>query len=556
MAAYEDQLRDLANTDQGGYFGGTSALEEMLAISKQRSDANAQTVSAAAYGEPIASPQSPNAARLITNIPELRSQASTYIEPPTAATLQANAIPKSGMEAFLSSYEKRLAETPDFQGKQSILNELRDSAMQRMGAAQQAAQATVENSMNLGPIRKALNKAVELDRRNAALEGLDSPETAKLRATVLKMEEEARKTTQDILKNNPDMQRFAKSVDSTVSQHERMAEKAFNDAVKLAEKKDAEREAAKAGVAMLDPAAREAITRINPAMKDDVEYFKFIQQGGGKNKDWAPILLGEIKDTNYVQAALQDKNLPARMLAINEESLRTNRDPREVDEEMKKLETLSKNPAMAMEVMSKAGLFDGPDGKKKLADIKSKLTIGDATTRKETNALLISMLPDLSKRNAIVESRNIPSQELMSVPGFAETYQLTSQKKGAPANIQEAGMAWMREEGISNEERINRQEQITQAYAQEVARRGKSGIFFQMDQSQVAEEARKMQSSLTANTVRETFLRKAGALIGRTAEMANENNFLAQMFNMQEQGLKAQYGLLDEFVSGMTGGNK
>ena len=538
---YEDQLRDMANTDNGGYFGGTSALAEMLATARDRS--------AAANVDPTNSP------RLITNIPELRSQATTYIEPQPAAKLQ----PASGgnkLGDFLSNYEKRLQETPDFQGKQSIINELRDDAMQRMGNAQKATQKVVEDSMNLTPIRHALNKAIELDSRDRSLEGLDSPETAKLRANVLKLEEESRKTSQDILKNSPDLQRFAKAVDSTITQHEKLAEKAQADMEKLAQKKEAERETASIGVAMLDPAARAAVTRINPEMKDDVAFYNFIQKGGGKNKDWAPILLGEIKDTDYVQAALTTNNLPAKMLAISEESARSGRDPKVVDAEFQKLETLSKNPALALEALQKGGAFDGPEGSKRLKDLKAKITLGDATTRKEVTTSLISMLPALSERNAITEIRNNPPKELMQNPEFAAMYQVTSEKKGAPANIQEVGQAWMREPNLSNEERLRRQDVLVQAYAKEVDRRGQSGIFYQMDRGKVADEARKMKSALTANIVRDTFLSKAGALFGDTARGAGEINFINQAFQAQEQGLRKQYGLLDEFVQGMMGGNK
>lgn len=555
--SYEDQLRDMANTDQGGYFGGTPALEEMIAIAKDRSAQEAQTLAVAAYGKPAADPEAPNTARLITNVPELRAAASTYIQPPSAPTLQAATQgEKTGIAAFLSSYEERLTGTNDFMGKQKILNELRDDAMARIGNAQKAALASVEKDMNLPPLRQALAKAIELDRRDTSLNGVDSEGTAKLRANVLKMEEEARKTSESILKSNPDMQRFAKSVDSTVQQHEKMAEKAFNDSVKLAEKKDAEKEQAKVVVSMLDPEARAAITRINPAMQDDVQYANFIMKGGGKNKDWQPILLGEIKDTDYVKAALTTNNLPARMLAINEESFRTNRDPQVVDQEMKKLEILSKNPNLALEALTKGGVFDGTDGQKRLKEIKAKLTIGDATTRKETTATLASMLPALSQRNAITESRNIPSQELMSDPDFNQVYTLTSQKKGQPATIQEAGSVWMKEEGISNSEKMRRQDIVVQAYTKEVAKRGQSGIFFQMDPGQVADESRKMKDALTASLVRDTLLQKMGALMGGASREAS--NFLQQA---SPQGLQMKAGMgvagiMDEFIKGMNGGNR
>ena len=538
---YEEQLVELANSDTASFSDRTAALGAMV----ERASASGRE-----GGQPTTGRK-----HLITNIPEMRSQATTYIEP-EPVRIQPAQQQQSGLGSFLSNYEKRLQDTPDFQGKQSIINELRDDAMQRMGNAQKATQTQIEERMNLPNIRRALDRAMYIDSRDRTLEGLDSPETAKLRAGVLKMEEEARKTTQDILKNNPDLQRFAKAVDSTITQHEKLAEKSLADAEKLAQKQANERETAAVGVAMLDPAARAAITRINPAMKDDVAYYNFIQKGGGKNKDWAPILLGEIKDTDYVQAALTTNNLPAKMLAISEESARSGRDPKAVDAEFQKLETLAKNPALALEALQKGGAFDGPEGSKRLKDIKAKITLGDATTRKEVTSSLIAMLPALSERNAITEIRNNPPKELMQIPEFAQAYQVTSDKKGAPANIQEAGQAWMREPNLSNEERLRRQDILVQAYAKEVERRGQSGIFYQMDRGKVADEARKMKSALTANIVRDTFLAKAGALFGETARGAGEINFINQAFQAQETGLRKQYGLLDEFVQGMMGGNK
>jgi hypothetical protein len=493
------------------------------------------------------------ASRMITNVPELRGGPNTtFIESPQppSGNFAANAeraTAGNGPLSFLQPYEARLAATNDFMSKQAIMNELQTDAMQRIGNAQKVTTSSVENKLGLPPLRAQLARMIQEDSRDRELQGTDSQETSKLRMAVLKMEEAARKTTQDILSNNPELKTFTSAVTTTLKTHERMAEKAFNDATKLMEKKEAEKEASAQIVSSKDTAAREYISALHPAMKNDIEYAKFITKGGGSNKEWQPIVDGTIQDSDYVTAYLATDNKAARMLAASEEARRTGRNPNEIDKDLKDADTLVKNPTLALEEFAKAGLFKSP---KEVNALKMQVMNGDATTRKQVASTIIAKMPEYFQAKAIQRTQTVPSQEMMADPGFAEAYTITTQKKGAPATIVDAGTAWMNEKDISNSEKIRRQKFVSDEYAKSLSKRSGSNIFFpQMDVGRITDEKRKVYDKLTSGSISETFASKLGNMAGEVINGIPRS----PTFKLQSMLIGEGAKTFDEFLSGLKG---
>lgn len=498
-----------------------------------------------------------NGSRLITNVPSLKNEASVYIQPPPQAAVP---VPSSstpqGQRDFLDDFEQRIAKAPDFLSKQRLINELADNAQQRLGAAQQSVMKISEEKVNLGPELAQLNKMVEMDRRNRDLAGRDSEETAKQRAKVLGLEQLAQKQTQDLLKNNPQIASFTSRVKNSIDLHSKMAEKEFATAEKLLAKKEAEEAAAQQVVAMIDPEARKAISVAHPAMNSDVEFAKFVTQGGGKSKDWAPILQGTIRSGDYLNAALEG-NGAARQLAISEYAARTGKPIQEAEQQVRYAETLAKNPAAALETATKYGLFKPEEAK----NIAGKFAIADSATRKQLNASIIAKIPDIMEKRTVATVQNNPTYiaQTLNDPVYAEAAALAQSKKqpGQVATGTDVSLAYINMPNLTAEERARRVDSVSNAYAAALVKEGSNGILHTpFDRGQIEMYKANYKKSLTAKTVSDTLASKVGEWLGASAQGAAQLMPSAQYLGFYENAIQSTYGFLDEVVGGVMKGVK
>jgi len=490
---YEDQLQQLV-TDYGAVVSPTQQqLEDRGVFTETR--------------------PSESGSRLITNLPDMAGGPNTvYIQPqpPVPAHTPGQSMKREAQKDFISAYEERLMKTENFLEKQRLMNELQDSAMQRLGAAQKAAASVVEGDMNLPAYRAKLSKMIEQDKRNRELEGMDSPETSQLRSAVLKMEDQARKTTEDILKNSPDVKAFQAAVTTTLTQHGKLADKMLADQEKLLAKKEAEQEAAQQVASMVSTEARQAIVNANPAMRDDVNFAKFVVNGGGKDKNWKPILDGSLTSGDYVDAALKG-NTAARGLALSEYAVRTGKSVLEAENEMRVAESLAKSPTLALEAFAKEGVLKPEEVRK----ISSTLLASSTAGRKDIMAMLQDKIPDLMQARSVAHVKSDPTKinELMKDEEWTAATVSTAQKQGKPPTTFDVAMNYVNAVP-DNKERIARQEKVAKAYAAAIAKEGASGIFhppFQKDQLAAYESKAKQQ--LASKTVSDALMARLDAVM-------------------------------------------
>lgn len=495
--------------------------------------------------------------RLITNDPRLQRQADVYIQPPPQAAVP---VPSSstpqGQRDFLDDFEQRIAKAPDFLSKQRLINELADSAQQRLGAAQQSVMRIAEEQVNLKPELAQLGKMVEMDRRNRDLAGRDSEETAKQRAKVLGLEQLAQKQTQELIKNNPQIASFTSRVKNNIELHSKMAERELATAEKLLAKKEAEQDAAQQIVAMIDPEARKAISVAHPAMSSDIEFAKFVTQGGGKSKDWAPILQGTIRSGDYLNAALEG-NGAARQLAISEYAARTGKPVQEAEQQIRYAETLAKNPAAALETATKYGIFNPTEAK----NIAGKFVVADSATRKQLNASIIAKIPDIMEKRTVATVQNNPIHIAQTIndPAYLEAATLAQTRKqaGQVATGTDVSLAYINMPNLTAEERANRVESVSDAYAKALVKEGSNGILHTpFERGQIEMYKANFKKSLTAKTVSDTLASKVGEWMGATAQAANQLMPSAQYLGFHENVIQGTYGFLDELAGGVMKGVK
>lgn len=491
--SYEDQLSQLV-TDYGAIVSPTQQqLEDSGVFSETRP------------------PES--GGRLYTNLPELAGGPNTvYIQPQPQVSQHTpgESVKREAQKDFISAYEERLMQAQNFMEKQRVMNELQDNAMQRLGAAQKAAASVVEGDLNLPAYRLRLNKMIEQDKRNRTLEGLDSPETSQLRTAVLKMEEQARKTTEDILKNSPDVKAFQAAVTTTLTQHGKLADKMLAEQEKLLAKKEAEQEAAQQVASMVSTEARQAIVNANPAMKDDVNFAKFVVNGGGKDKNWKPILDGSLTSGDYADAAIKG-NTAARGLAISEYAVRTGKSVLEAEQEMRIAESLAKSPTLALEAFAKEDVLKPEEARK----ISSALIAADNAGRKEITAMLQSKIPDLMQARTVAYVKSDPTKinQILQDEEWNTAIASTAQKMGKPPTSFDVALTYINATQ-DNKERIARQEKVAKAYAAAIAKEGASGIFhppFQKDQLAAYESKAKQQ--LASKTVSDALMARLDAVM-------------------------------------------
>lgn len=490
---YEDQLQQLV-TDYGAVVSPTQQqLEDRGVFTETR--------------------PSESGSRLITNLPDMAGGPNTvYIQPqpPVPAHTPGQSMQREAQKDFITAYEERLMKTENFLEKQRLMNELQDSAMQRLGAAQKAAAQVVEGDMNLPAYRAKLSKMIDQDKRNRELEGMDSPETSQLRSAVLKMEDQARKTTEDILKNSPDVKSFQAAITTTLTQHGKLADKMLAEQEKLLAKKEAEQEAAQQVASMVSTEARQAIVNANPAMRDDVNFAKFVVNGGGKDKNWKPILDGSLTSGDYVDAALKG-NTAARGLALSEYAVRTGKSVLEAENEMRVAESLAKSPTLALEAFAKEGVLKPEEARK----ISSTLLASSTAGRKDIMAMLQDKIPDLMQARSVAHVKSDPTKinELMKDEEWTAATVSTAQKQGKPPTTFDVAMTYVNATQDNNE-RVARQEKVAKAYAAAIAKEGASGIFhppFQKDQLAAYESKAKQQ--LASKTVSDALMARLDAVM-------------------------------------------
>lgn len=537
MALYEDKLQQLTG-EQGQIISPTNAQLEAVY----------QDVAPSSSGS-----------RFITNLPEYRPSAQVYIEPPPQARAPSieNTQPQQTGDVF-ADYESRAMGAPDFLSKQRIINEFADNVQQRMGAAQTAVLRIAEGNMNLEPERRKLRDLMEIDNDNRNLDGLDSPETAKQRARVLTLESTARKQAEEMLKNSPEYNNFASRAKNSIALQGKMAEKAFNDAEKLAQKEETRRENAQMVVAAVDPAARDAISAYNPAMKDDVIFADWVMKGGGKSKDWVPILTGQLPPSEYLQATMEG-NGAARQLAVSEYSRRTGKPPEEAARTIMQAETLAKSPDMFAQTAARLGIMTPTAAK----DFIAKYNIASSSDRKEMNKVIVAKIPDIMEASTINYVKTDPTAVAASLndPAFVEAGAKAAAKNPSkkPTTLDIANV-YTNDPTLSNQQKIDRQDALTRAYAAALAKEGSNGILHMpFEKSRIEDESRKFKTSVTVKTVSDTLAKKIGEFLGRGMEGANQLLPSTQLYNFHESMVQGAYNVGDDLFSGISqgmGGNQ
>jgi len=547
MGILEDQLAGMVDRASGDYWDrndpgfSSPAASKTITNSNINSDPTTQEVG--------------SSSRLITNVPSLRDQASTFIESPKQPT-QNIQNPANNSHQFVQDYQKRIMEAPTYEAKNTLMAEFRQAAEARIVAAHQAVSKVADNDMQVPQWRQRLNQAVELDKRNPELQGLDSELTAKIRAETQRREGEARKVTGELLKSNPQLSSFISTVEDTLKTGQAHAEKQWQLNVRNLDKEEAKKEAAAQLLAGTDPNVRETLVTKFPDLKDDVSMARFATQNP---KEMLPILQGTIPPENYLKEGLAG-NRAAKMMAVLEQAKRTGMDEKTVAGDVNYAQQLVDNPALLTKELQRYGLAQEAAMMKKM---ETSLIAGGQDAQKQAKLASIGLVDKVlfSRNKERIESNienwpTIPGKpSILSTPEAATAYQTLKEATGKQPSLQAFASAYVGETGIPAEERIRRQQQIADSYSATMQKLGNGVLHVPYNEGYVKDRTREMMVR-TGKSAVDSMAGRIGAAVKDSFSLNNPWNPLAMPGIAANAVLKPIVPTLDEFMNGLVNGGK
>jgi hypothetical protein len=336
--------------------------------------------------------------------------------------------------------------------------------------------------------------------------------------------------------------------------YSKVADQALQMRNKKLDKEDQQLDAARDIIAGSDPTVRSQFEKLYPELKgNDIAYARFIVKGG---KGVEALAKGYIQPTQYLEAAIAGEPMAAR-LAVMTQAERTGQPIEVVAKDMQDALTLSKNPALLLDTMKKAGVVN----EKQFKDYNMRMMAGTAKDKEAIVKELASSIPALMQKKMIARVENdleswttIPGQpSLLADPIFGNIYQGMKTSLGRKPTLPEVSKLYLNQDGITNEERTARQVTLVQAYEAALSK-ANNGIFSSpMIQGELSDKSRKMKQTLTAQIVGDSLARKLGAAVGETFTGAQQFSVPNMMFNMGRDIINAEVETVDQFLNGLLG---
>ena len=512
------------------------------------------------FAEGSGAPASVTPSKVITNVAEVAkaNPGATYIAPkPVQEAKPPAADPYEVAFASVREASAAISSATSFEEKSRKILELRSSAMTLVETAHTQATAQAEKMYNLADLRQRHAFALQKVQKNPELQ----PQLLVFEKQYQIAEKQAQDMAAKIVKANPKLQTFIKTVDGEISLQTKMAEKGWERSQRMLDKEDQQKEAAADVLAGMAGSVREVLTTQFPGLKDDVAMAKFITKDG-HGKDWLPIIQGTVPPEGYLTEALKG-NRPAQMMAVLEQQKRTGLPPAVVREDMNYAQRFVQDKQfMAQELIDSK--LATPEEVQNLIG-KGMLDTSKAGQEK-LQAYAMSRVSDAlfarTKRriDGDLESWNqVPGQpSILSSPEAAKVYENLKSTLGATAGtkksvtIQDFSKAFIAD-AQTNPEKLARQALISDAYSGVLAKAG-GGIFhIPMGPGYILDE----QNKLTTETVLDSIARRAGRVVGGAVIGAQSIMPLSTLSRGVSQVVKPALSTLDEFVQGLiSGGNK
>lgn len=524
-------------------------------------DANELLLQLASFGDTGASAsvpsigQSATPSKMITNVPSVQQQNPDAIFIPTqqaAPTKQAPTDPYETAFAAVRAASVDISASTNYEDKYRKIMDLRTSAMTLVETAHAAATEQAEKMFNLVDMRKRHEFALQKVQKNPELQ----PQLQAFEKQYQMAEARAQEMAAKIIKANPKLQTFIKSVDGEIKIQTQMAEKGWDRQQKMLDKEDQQKEAAADVLAGMAAPVRETLVTQFPGLQDDVAMAKFITKDG-HGKDWLPIIQGTLPPEGYLTEALKG-NRPAQMMAILEQQKRTGLPPAVVREDMNYAQRFVQDKQFMAEEMLKNKLATPEEMKNMLG--KSMLDTSKAGQEKMNAYALANVDRALFARtkNRIDSDLQgwgqVPGQpSLLATPEAASVYEKLKASTGRPPGIADFSKAFIAD-AKDNGEKLNRQALISDAYSGALAKAG-SGIFHvPMNKDFIAEQDRKLKTVTAINAVNAAS--RAGQVVRESFAGAQSLLPTSLLTQAASQIITPALGTLDDFVQGLISGGK
>ena len=403
----------------------------------------------------------------------------SYVAPTPAPVYASKDVPGAIQGAYTSVHNiiKSLNEESDYVKKQQILVDLQASTGALLAQEQKKAREQAEQELGVKGLRDTLKQNEQLDRQDPkwAQFQSDSKVTSGIRQRLMQSEASVDRTAMNLLKENIELARLAKTIDGVIDFHSK-------DIAKKSAKADIKQENISTLVSTILPEVRRSFNLDNPALVSDQAFGEYILQAakGGKDRDSIDALMtGAVRPDNYLVAGLAGNTIALR-LAAAEQADRTGLDRTTVESQLIKAAKIVRDPEAFLAAAPALGMK-----KKDIDQLRSELLIGGKEAKAKLAEVALSKADDYL---AAIQTASINGDILGwkkaagetsvdQLPGAAPIIQDLQQKRGnSKIDIESFASAYLGQPGISKEEKFQRQQLLGDKYSTTLER-ARSGLY-------------------------------------------------------------------------------
>lgn len=520
-------------------------------------DANEMLQQLASFGDSGASAPDTSQAtpsKMITNVASVKDQnpQATFLAPKPVAEKQAVTDPYEVAFNAVKEASVDISSSTNYEEKQRKIMDLRTSAMSLVENAHAQATAQAEKMFNLNDLRQRHAFALQQVQKHPELQ----PQLVLFEKQYQNAEASAQDMAAKLVKGNPKLQTFIKTVDGEISLQSKMAEHGWDRQQKALDKADQQKESAADILAGMSGNVRETLVTQFPGLKDDVAMAKFLTKDG-HGKDWLPIIQGTVPPEDYLKEALGGSK-PAQMMAMLEQQKRTGLPPAVVKEDMNYAQRFVQDPTfMAQELVQNH--LATPEEMKNLVG-KSSLDSSKAGQEKLKNYALANVDKVLFARTKnridsdLQSWSQVPGQpSLLSTPEAAKVFGDLQSVSGRAPNISDFSKAFIADASTAVD-KISRQALISDAYSGVLSKAG-GGIFHvPMGPGYIDEQKARLKTSTVLSEI--SGANKVGRAVREGLSGAQSLMPLSLATTGLNELAKPVLGTLDDFVQGLLSGGK
>lgn len=431
---------------------------------------------------------------MVTNIPEERAQAEArgqrvvYIQPSPSATIGSNTSTnnQSAGNPFATIQQQldAITKETDLAKKQQLMVGLEASTGEFITQKAKEARILAQDQLGISTLREQLAKNEQLDRADPKWQKFqsDSKITAAIRQRLNQTEGQVDLHSQRILKEDGELARLVKTVDSSLALQRSLIQK--EEAKNFNKEQDAakKQESLDTLISTVPQEVRDSFVKMNPTLADNKAFGAYLMNAtkGGKDRDnFDALMSGAITPSTYLQAGLSGNTI-ALQLAVAEQASRTGIPKDIVEKQIQSAYNFVHSPEKFVEASTQMGLMNAKQAKayiSKLATVTDKE--GKQALAQDRLALVEPYMAALQK-NAIDSdvlkwSVGVGETAIHQAPGAQEAIQKL-QAAGQPVTVANFSKTFLSQPGLTDQEVAQRQALIGDAYARALSR-ATSGIY-------------------------------------------------------------------------------